>query len=198
MQPTTRPPLELNDADSNKGVEAARKLLQAHRLAETDENLFIVATCKEKGLAFLKGDATLGVRKIEKENASTPSGEGLGDFALRIGGKLFDVRVDGQRVTVDGQAYDVDLVDRADVNKAGVEGPTPSDDTTDITSQMPGVVLRVFVQPGDHIRADEPILVLEAMKMEVRVTAPKDGVVRSIEVKVGQQVANGQRLARLG
>lgn len=198
MQPTSRPPLELNDADPNKGVEAARKLLQTHRLAETDENLFIVATCKEKGLAFLKGDATLGVRKIEKESTSRPSGEGLGDFALRIGGKLFDVHVDGQRVTVDGQTYDIDLVDRADVNKAGVEGPTPADDTTDITSQMPGVVLRVFVQPGDTIRADEPILVLEAMKMEVRVTAPKDGVVRSIEVEVGQQVANGQRLARLG
>jgi pyruvate carboxylase subunit B len=193
IEPTTRPPLELNDADPSKGVEAARKLLQEHRLAETDENLFIVATCKDKGLAFLKGEATLGIRKVEPETKGGPQGAGSGAFALRVGGKRFDVHVDGQRVTVDGKAYDIELADEADA-----AGPAPAVDTTDVTSQMPGVVLRVLTQPGDHLSAGDAIVVLEAMKMEVSVTAPCDGVVRSIEVEVGQQVANGQTLATLG
>ncbi len=193
IEPTTRPPLELNDADPHKGVEAARKQLKEAHLAETNENLFIVATCKEKGLAFLKGEATLGIRKNEPETKGGPVADGSGAFTLRVDGKRFQVQVDGQRVTVDGKAYDIELADEADTAE-----PTPATEATEVISQMPGVVLRVLVQAGDRLSAGDSILVLEAMKMEVRVTAPSDGVVRSIEVEVGQQVANGQTLATLG
>ena len=55
LEPTKQPPLERNDADPEKGIEAVKKKLAADNLSETDENIFIVATCKEKGLAFLKG-----------------------------------------------------------------------------------------------------------------------------------------------
>lgn len=193
IEPTTRPPLELNDADPDKGVEAARKQLQEHGLAETDENLFIVATCKDKGLAFLKGEATLGIRKNEPAAAAGPVGDRSGAYSLRVGGKRFDVHVDGHRVMVDGKAYDVELADPSDA-----AAPTPASDLTEVAAQMPGVVLRVVAQPGDHISAGDTILVIEAMKMEVRVTAPGDGVLHSIDVEVGQQVANGQTLATLG
>ncbi|HEY5701099.1 MAG TPA: biotin attachment protein, partial [Gammaproteobacteria bacterium] len=53
LEATTVPPLERNDADPAKGAEAARKQLEAASLATTDENIFIVATCRDKGLAFL-------------------------------------------------------------------------------------------------------------------------------------------------
>ena len=192
LEPTTRPPLELNDADPDKGIEASRKHLKEHNLEETDENLFIVATCKEKGIAFLKGEATLGVRKVDPNAASGAAADGSGAFALNVGGKRFNVQVDGQSVTVDGQTYEVDVADEADAPP-----PSPSADAIEVTAQMPGVVLRVVAQPGEQVHEGEPILVLEAMKMEVGVPAPTDGQVSSIEVEVGQHVANGQTLATL-
>ena len=71
LEPTTRSPLEMNDADPNKGMAAARAVLEENNLPISDENIFIVAACKDKGLAYLKGEAELGVRKVEPEAAPT-------------------------------------------------------------------------------------------------------------------------------
>jgi biotin carboxyl carrier protein len=62
---------------------------------------------------------------------------------------------------------------------------------------MPGTVIKVLVAPGDQVRARQPLLVLEAMKMETPVTAPYDGVVRSINVAEGDRVTGGQLLVEL-
>ena len=70
LEPTTQPPIERNDADPEKGIEAARKILQAEGFEETEENIFIVAACKEKGVTFLKGEAEIGVRKVDKSQES--------------------------------------------------------------------------------------------------------------------------------
>jgi propionyl-CoA carboxylase alpha chain len=60
---------------------------------------------------------------------------------------------------------------------------------------MPGTVVRVAIGQGDHVTAGQPVLVLEAMKMQHTVTAPHDGVVARIDVRAGQQVAAGEVLA---
>jgi biotin carboxyl carrier protein len=60
---------------------------------------------------------------------------------------------------------------------------------------MPGLVRRVLVEPGAAVAAGQPLLVLEAMKMEQTVTAPADGVVAELRAKAGEQVAAGQVLA---
>ena len=62
LDPTTRNPREINDEDPNKGI-AATEVLKANNLEITDENIFIAASLKDKGVAFLKGDYTIGVRK---------------------------------------------------------------------------------------------------------------------------------------
>jgi len=67
LAPTTKSPRLINDEDPTKGAEAATKLLKEANLPVTDENVFIAATCKEKGIAYLKGEATLGVRKKSKQ-----------------------------------------------------------------------------------------------------------------------------------
>ena len=66
LQPTDRNPREINDEDPNKGVAAATKVLQAEGLPVNDENIFVVSTCLDKGVAFLKGESEIGVRKIDK------------------------------------------------------------------------------------------------------------------------------------
>ncbi|WP_298180456.1 acetyl/propionyl/methylcrotonyl-CoA carboxylase subunit alpha [Saccharomonospora sp.] len=68
-------------------------------------------------------------------------------------------------------------------------------DAGPVTSPMPGTVLVVEVEPGDTVKAGEPLLVVEAMKMEHTITAPVDGVVSRLDVRVGQQVALDEPLA---
>lgn len=194
LEPTTRPPLELNDEDPTKGVDAARKVLKEHRLEETDENVFIVATCKDKGVAFLKGEATLGVRKNEPAKPAAAA-EGPASYAVTIDGKAYQVSVDGDAATVDGRTYEVTATegDAPAATPAAAAGPT-----TDVHAQMPGVVLRTIVSPGDQVTEGQALLVLEAMKMEVTVSAPAAGTVAEVCVAKGQQVANGQVLAKIG
>ncbi|MBN2551150.1 MAG: biotin attachment protein [Spirochaetales bacterium] len=67
LPPTSRSPLEINDDDPDKGMEAARAMLQEAGIPDSEENLFIAATCREKGIAFLKGEGKIGVRKNSKD-----------------------------------------------------------------------------------------------------------------------------------
>jgi propionyl-CoA carboxylase alpha chain len=64
-----------------------------------------------------------------------------------------------------------------------------------LVAPMPGTVLRLAVAVGDQVRAGQPVLWLEAMKMEHKITAPADGVVAELPVGVGQQVEVGTLLA---
>lgn len=66
-----------------------------------------------------------------------------------------------------------------------------------LSAQMPGQVVDVLVSAGDEVKAGQALVVLEAMKMEIRVTAPKDGTVREVYVKKGDVVEREQQLARL-
>jgi propionyl-CoA carboxylase alpha chain len=60
---------------------------------------------------------------------------------------------------------------------------------------MPGNVLRVEVEPGDRVAEGQEVLVLEAMKMEHRISAPAAGVVSGVHVEKGRQVEAGAVLA---
>ena len=60
---------------------------------------------------------------------------------------------------------------------------------------MPGSVVKVMVEQGQQVAAGDPVLVLEAMKMQHTVSAPTDGVVSRLEVAPGTQVAAGEVMA---
>ena len=194
LEPTTEKPLARNDADPTKGAEPARQQLREAGLEETDENIFIVATCKDKGLAFLKGEAEIGVRKEEKKTAETAPADGPARYTVTVNGKGYDLAIDGDTATVNGQSYQVSLGAAAD----GEPAPTAqSGDATPVAAQMPGKVIRLLTQVGDRVEAGDGILVLEAMKMEMPVTAPIAGTVSDISVGAGDQVANEQVLAHI-
>lgn len=195
LEPTDQPPLERNDADPNKGIEAARKKLEAEGIETTDENIFIVAACGDKGMDFLMGNAEVGVRKIEKQD-DAPASDGPADYRLTVNGQSVTVSVNGNQAVVNGKTYTVDLQEQAASASVGAQGSAA--DAVPVRAQMPGKVIRILKNVGDPVTQGEAMLVLEAMKMEVQITAPQAGSIAELPVSVGDQVANGQTLVMIG
>ncbi|MBI4245630.1 MAG: biotin/lipoyl-binding carrier protein [Candidatus Rokubacteria bacterium] len=67
----------------------------------------------------------------------------------------------------------------------------------EIKAHITGVVFQIAVRPGDTVRAGDPVIVLESMKMEIPVEAPRAGSVREIRVAEGQTVQEGETVAVL-
>ena len=199
LEPTTRPVLELNDEDPSKGIPAATKMLEQEGLEVTDENVFIAAACKEKGIRFLKGEAETGVRKVDKTEASQPAPaatqQGPAEYVVSVNGEDIFMAFEGNMVTVDGKVYRVGI--KPQTSGATEKATTGGADVTEVKSQMPGAVFKQLVKKGDRVRAGEAIIILEAMKMEMEVASPVDGQITEISVGVGDQVATGQTLAKI-
>jgi len=199
LEPTTRPVLELNDADHSKGIDAAKAVLQAEGLPVTDENIFVAAACKEKGIRFLKGEAEIGVRKIDKSQvqptASAPR-SGPAEYVVTVNGEDIFMAFEGNMVTVDGKVYRVAIKPQTAETSASAAA-TDTGSITEVKSQMPGAIYKQLVHVGDHVRTGEAILILEAMKMEMEIVAPVGGTIDEMCFAVGDQVATGQTLATI-
>jgi acetyl/propionyl-CoA carboxylase alpha subunit len=83
-----------------------------------------------------------------------------------------------------------------DVESAAPEQATGAVDSA-VTAPMPGTVIRVLVEPGDRVAARQPLVVLEAMKMETPVSTPFDATVKSVHAREGDRVAGGAVLVEL-
>lgn len=116
-------------------------------------------------------------------------------------------------ITVNGVAYDVTVeegtgngaapVARAAAPKAAPKAAPAAAPkaagagSVKVTASVPGKVFKVEASVGQTVKAGDPIVVLEAMKMEIPVVAPQDGTVASIDVAVGAAVENGDVLATM-
>ena len=63
-----------------------------------------------------------------------------------------------------------------------------------ITAQMPGVIMKLYVKPGDDVKVGDPLCVLVAMKMENEIRSPIDGVVKEIYIKDNDKMAVGDKM----
>jgi pyruvate carboxylase subunit B len=207
LDPTERPAVEINDEDPEKGIEHARKILKEEGIEDTEENIFIVAACKEKGVTYLKGEATLGIRKGAKEDASakgeSPAASSTDTYSVSVNHKKYTVTFDGDKAIVGDKVYVVDISPteagqgQAKPAVSGTPATAPSGKSTPVKAQMPGQVINVVAQAGSHVAQGDPVLVLEAMKMEMNVPAPVSGTVSEVLVAKGDQVSEGQELARI-
>jgi biotin carboxyl carrier protein len=106
--------------------------------------------------------------------------EDTGHLAVHLGKRTYRVR-----------ASDVRRHRRANAASAGLDG------LVRITAPIPGRVARVLVEPGQRVARGDGVVVVEAMKMENELRAPRDGVIGDVEVVEGQGVEGGALLATI-
>ena len=194
LQPTTETVVDINDKDPNKGLEVAKKRLEDANLPVNDENLFISAACKEKGILFLQGKGTIGVRKNEpkKEAPSTSTGS-TNEYTVTVNGKKYAIALDNGKATVNGKEYDFNVKEGIDAKASASDG-----EGTPVKAALPGNVLKVLVTEGDSIEEGDVLAVVEAMKMETEIKSPVSGTVKSVDIEVGNKVQTGQVLVTIG
>ena len=192
MEPTTKSVLEINDADPKKGRKAAEARLTEAGLPITDENVFISASCLEKGILFLQGKGPMGCRFAEDEKPAAGKG---GPVTVTINGKAYGVEIKGDgKAVVNGKT--VDFKAEAGLKAAPAAAAAPAGGQ-EVKAPVPGMVLRVTAQNGQSVAKGDEILVMDVMKMETPVTAPCDGTV-TVLVAQTDKVATGDVLAVIG
>ncbi len=138
---------------------------------------------------------SVGTFKVEENGSVTEIG------ISKNGEDVFDILTDGQRFSIsavqfgrsvaifrDGRSYTFTLPDHS----VDVGGEQPAGNS--IVAPMPGLVKVVSVQSGSNVSKGDPVIVLEAMKMEHTLTAPRDGKLSEVLVAVGDQVTEGTLL----
>ena len=109
----------------------------------------------------------------------------------------YEVVLEEGRATVGGIAYDLS-VEGLEEEKAGPrEARAAVVAEGAVTAIMPGKIIRVLVAEGDKVAEGDVICILEAMKMENELKAPKDGMVKALHIQSGQDVEMGAVLAEI-
>ena len=122
-----------------------------------------------------------------------------GLFSVLVDGRSFEVALDGEIAYVDGAAVPIEIEDRLARALASVAGGAghAGHGTVTVAAPMPGRIVAVPVAPGAQVERGQPIVVLEAMKMESTIAAPAAGVVSEVLVQPGQAVTQRQALVRI-
>jgi acetyl/propionyl-CoA carboxylase alpha subunit len=84
-----------------------------------------------------------------------------------------------------------------DVDAEAAAAGSRSSEQSDVAAPMPGTVIRVLVEPGARVAARQPLVVLEAMKMETPLVSPYEATVRAVHVSEGDRVARGAVVVEL-
>jgi pyruvate carboxylase subunit B len=191
LEPTTQNPLDIADADKTKSIAHWKKVLEDEGLETSDENIFIAGACDQKGIAFLKGESPLMVRK--GENNCSGEKEMAGNYTVVVDGKQYSVQV----AEGEGQSQIAPSTKSVTAPVAVAPIAVGGAGSFEIHSQTPGIVWKITKNVGDSVAEGDVIMILEAMKMEIDIIAPKAGKISSINVKVNDSVADAQLLATM-
>jgi len=102
--------------------------------------------------------------------------------------KTFSIKINGSIYTVDVKdRFDL-LLDKMGMNAAG------SGKLNNIKAPMPGLIIDLKVKAGDQVKSGDPLVILEAMKMENIIKCPGEAVVKSVKIKKGDSVEKNQIL----
>lgn len=121
-----------------------------------------------------------------------------GQMQLRFGGRQFTVELDALRAWVGDGFVEGEVVDlRALALRRAQQAARDEDGSVEVTAPMAGKVAAVLVAEGQEVQQGDGLLVIEAMKMENELRAPKPGVVRGLSSRQGSVVDLGATLCRV-
>ena len=175
------------------GQDAFRLLDEGHdevRWKDGDREVVVIARRRRDGSLTLQLPGGALEARVHRADD--------GKLAIRLGDDTFVATV-VRRQTADGVDYSLfadgasrrlRLVDPLDVTQY----EAAASDETAVRAPLPGKIIDLRVKAGDTVSKGQPLLVLEAMKMEHTLTAPMDGKVKSVRYAVGEQVAEGAEL----
>jgi acetyl/propionyl-CoA carboxylase alpha subunit len=167
--------------------QAAATLLAADR-SRDGWRLNAPGTLRLEGQDDERAVAIPGAGDTARDTASDPASAAETPAAIRRGDVVY--------VDVAGRSVEIRLAPPPDVDRAARHAATSAHGgVAELVAPMPGAVIAVHSSAGDRVEAGDPIVTLEAMKMEHAVLALVDGTVTEIGVRAGDQVARGQVLA---
>ncbi len=140
LKPTTKHAVDIADKDESKSLAHVKEILKQNKIKVTEENVFIAAACKEKGIAFLKGEAKVNVRKIDpnakaNDDRQTQSGR----YSVVVNGSRYNVEVsEGFNDSI--QVKSITEVEGKSVKnaKSAVAGATEND----IVASLPALCIK--------------------------------------------------------
>jgi pyruvate carboxylase subunit B len=193
-------------------LDALRK--EVGLLAENEEDVLTYAMFPEIARAFLEGrrDGTLEPEALLPPHEGNEAAlEGVPtEFVIDVHGESYHVAITGVGLrrtgkrnfflTLDGVPEEVvfEPLEYAAGGEGKAKGARPQATAEGhVTTTIPGNVVDVLVAEGDHVEAGQPVLVLEAMKMESELQATVSGTVSSINVSEGNRVNPGEALIEI-
>ncbi|WP_086251368.1 biotin/lipoyl-containing protein [Campylobacter devanensis] len=194
LEPTTAPAIDIADQDETKSIAYTKAILEKEGIEATEENIFIAAACKEKGIAYLKGEGKVMVRK-NSDIIKPATKSGSNQFSVTVNGHNYNVEV------ADGfDNFTLKSITPAKESSQPKDEPKAVSSTgasNEITATMSAGVFKILVNIGDSVKAGQTVVILEAMKMEIPIEAGCDGEVEEILISQGQTVEDGQLLVKL-
>ena len=120
------------------------------------------------------------------------------NYTITVNGTVYEVSVEeGGAGSAPVRAAAPKAAPKAAPAAAAPKAAAGAAGSVEVTASVPGKVFKIEANTGATIKAGDPIVILEAMKMEIPVVAPEDGTVASINVAVGDAVESGDVLATM-
>ncbi len=116
-------------------------------------------------------------------------------LSLIVKNKIYDIIIqDENTISVDGEFYCVKVEDEKLRELTKLKGEDELAEEVTVTASMPGLIIKIEVKEGDKVKKGQGLAIIEAMKMQNEVKAPKDGIIKQILVKKGMTVNGGDAL----
>ncbi|MBK8971135.1 MAG: sodium-extruding oxaloacetate decarboxylase subunit alpha [Hahellaceae bacterium] len=203
--------IDVRPADLLK-AELSELRAEVGALAETEEDVLTYAMFPEVAKPFLEGRkaGTLKPEELKPKAAAAGGGGQIAtEFKITVHGETYDIHVTGVSpagaddrrfyLTVDGEPEEITMESKGEFSRQSGGGKRPrASKPGDVVTAMPGNIVDVLVKAGQVVKAGDPLLIIEAMKMETEIKAPIGGAVQAIHVAKGDRVTPTEALIEIG
>ncbi|MFE8069855.1 sodium-extruding oxaloacetate decarboxylase subunit alpha [Marinobacteraceae bacterium S3BR75-40.1] len=180
-------------------------------LAESEEDVLTYAMFPDQAKQFLeqRKEGTLQPEPLKPKPEAGAGSNVATEFKVTVHGETYDIHITGVSptsekdrrfyMTVDGMPEEVSIESLAEFAKDESGGGKRAKASKEghVTTSMPGNIVDVLVKEGDKVEAGDPVLIIEAMKMETEVKAPIGGEVTAVYIKKGDRVTPSEVLVEI-